>query len=100
MEHEELERKLQRYISQHCEELNFKFREKGSKVIKIEWNNLPLNLRKIDGVENYNYEFSGNAQIGIEANNGYIMELKKCHGEALINENGNIEINRPIVIEN
>ena len=100
MEHEELERKLRCYISQHCEELNFKFREKGGKVIKIEWDNPLFNLRKIDGVENYNYEFSGNAQIGIEANNDCIMELKKFHGEALINENGNIEINRPIVIEN
>ena len=95
---EELERKLRRYISQHREELTFKFRKQGGKVTEIKWEGL-LNLTEVNGM-NYNYEFRGDAQIFMEAGtNGDIREqYQKLHGEALIKENGDIEINRPIII--
>lgn len=94
---EELERKLRLYISLHCEELTFKFREQGGKVTKIKWDNFPFRLSKIN--EN-NYEFRGDAQIFMEAgNNGdKIVKPMKLHGKALIKENGDIEINSPIII--
>lgn len=96
---EELERKLRTYISQHCEKLEYKIHGQGGKVIKIKWEGSLLNLTEVNGM-NYNYEFRGDAQIFMEAgNNEDIREqYQKLHGEALIKENGDIEINRPIII--
>lgn len=98
-EKEELERKLKHYISQHCKELNFKIRDPKGNVTTIEWGDFPFNISKVNGIDD-SYEFNGTAHIGISNDEGTIVKPMRFHGEALIKENGDIEINKPIIIEN